>query len=60
MDDYDYRVTEMSTNNLAIVLQKVAKKVTYLHPAYRTAVLNEAARRLVEYRQAERASEPSG
>lgn len=48
------QIETMSTSNLVIYLQKMAKNVSYYTPAYRAALLTEAARRLTAYRQAER------
>lgn len=48
---------DMPTNNLAIWLQKLAKNVSHATPGFRAAILREAAKRLVEYRQAERERE---
>ena len=45
---------EMSTSNLVVALQKLAKNVSYYNPGFRRALLNEAARRLTEYRERER------
>lgn len=47
----------LSTSNLVVQLQKLAKNGSYHPPAVRSAILNEAADRLTAYRQAERASE---
>lgn len=50
-------VHDMSTSNLVIQLQRLAKKVSYHDPGTRAALLEEAASRLTAYRQAERAKE---
>lgn len=44
-----------STSSLVIALQKLAKNMSYLKPWVRAIVLDEAAKRLTAYRQAERA-----
>lgn len=49
----DKHVTAMSTSNLVIDLQKLAKKIDYHRPWYRARLLEEAALRLTRYRQAE-------
>lgn len=50
-------VTDMSTSNLVVALRKLAKNGSYYKPAVRSDLLREAALRLTEYRQAERARE---
>lgn len=48
----------MSTNNLAIELQKFAKNISHISGPSgvwrRSIILDEAAKRLIAYRQAER------
>lgn len=48
-------IETMSTSNLVIALQKLAKNGSYYPPAHRSKLLAEAAKRLTAYRQAERA-----
>ncbi len=47
-------IHRLPTANLVVLLQKIAKNVSYVDPEYRADVLREAARRLNDYRQAER------
>lgn len=47
----------LSTSNLVIWLQKLAKNISHCSPRARTKLLNEAATRLQAYRQAERQRE---
>lgn len=47
-------VREMPTANLVVLVQKLAKDVSYVKPGFRAKILEEAARRLNEYRQRER------
>ncbi len=46
-------IKAMSSNNLAVEIQKLAKNIAYRDKWYRSKLLDEAARRLVAYRQAE-------
>lgn len=55
--DGGYRSVEMqeiSTSNLVIRLQKLAKNASYYKPGHRQQLLAEAADRLQAYRNAER------
>lgn len=45
----------LSTANLVVLLQKLAKNGSYYKPEVRAKVLAEAAKRLTAYRQDERA-----
>ncbi len=55
----DPSIHRLPTANLVVLLQKIAKQVSYVPPEYRACVLREAARRLSDYRQAERGAVPS-
>ncbi len=48
---------EITTSNLVVALQKLAKNGSYYPPAHRARLLRLAAERLTEYRQRERADE---
>lgn len=37
---------DMPIGNLIVLLQKLAKRINYVSPEYRSAILSEAARRL--------------
>jgi hypothetical protein len=52
-------LTTMSTNNLTIFIQKMAKNISYYDPLFRRDLLCEAAIRLINYRQMERQQGPS-
>lgn len=53
----DEYVRSIPTGNLVILLQKLSRKISYNQPRVRDLILSEAARRLNEYRQAERSRE---
>ena len=50
-------VEHMPTANLVIWLQKFAKDISIVRPWFRAVLLEEAAKRLNDYRQAERQAE---
>lgn len=50
----DEYARSIPTGNLVILLQKLSRKISYNTPQFRALILAEAARRLNEYRQAER------
>lgn len=46
-----------STSHLVVDLQRIAKNVSYMGPWARSIVLDEAAKRLTEYRERERSQQ---
>ena len=50
-------LSNKSTNSLAIMVQKIAKRVDNYNPGFRQDILMEAAYRLISYRQLERYNE---